>query len=453
MDTDYFLSGLGNVWEVLSSLGWELLLYFVFVVFLLSLSGFLSASEIAFFSLSSKDLSDIKQVRSASDAIIKELLDRSESLLASILLLNNVVNITALLVVFYVCDWWFDLFSWTTFDLCLFLVGVAFALLLLCETLPKVLVQGKQLAFVRWAATFMRVAERLLRPATRLLLSSSSLVSRWVARKKENLSMDGLSKALEMESPEMSDEKDMLVEIMRFHDKTAAEIMTSRLDLSDIESRAPFREVIDFVVKCGYSRIPVYSGTVDNIKGVLYIKDLLPYIDKPDTFHWQSLIRPAYFVPETKKIDDLLEEFRMNKIHLAVVVDEFGGTCGIVTMEDILEEIVGEISDEYDEDERQYLRLSDGSFIFEAKILLTDFFRVTDVDPAEFGDLTEEVETLAGLLLEIKGDFPRRLEVIEYGKYRFQMLEVDNRRIQKVKFYLASEAAEDDKKSEDREDD
>ena len=187
-------------------------------------------------------------------------------------------------------------------------------------------------------------------------------------------------------------------------------------------------------MQTGYSRVPVYAGTEDNIKGILYIKDLLPYIDKPDTFRWQSLLRPAYFVPETKKIDDLLEEFRTNKIHMAIVVDEFGGTSGIVTMEDILEEIVGEISDEYDEDEKQYIRLSDGSLIFEAKILLTDFFRVIDVEPTEFGKLTEEVETLAGLLLEIKGEFPRRREVITYGKYRFQVLEVDNRRILKVKF-------------------
>ena len=166
---------------------------------------------------------------------------------------------------------------------------------------------------------------------------------------------------------------------------------------------------------------------------------MLPYIEKPDTFRWQSLIRPAYFVPETKKIDDLLEEFRTNKIHMAIVVDEFGGTSGIVTMEDILEEIVGEISDEYDEDEKQFVRLADGSLIFEAKILLTDFFRVINTDPSEFGKLTEDVETLAGLLLEIKGDFPRRGEIIDYGKYRFQILEMDNRRILKVKFNCISE--------------
>ncbi|MCD7938531.1 MAG: CBS domain-containing protein, partial [Tannerellaceae bacterium] len=204
--------------------------------------------------------------------------------------------------------------------------------------------------------------------------------------------------------------------------------------VEDIDIKENFRKVIDFIIESGYSRIPVYSGTEDHIKGILYIKDLLPFIDKPDTFRWQSLIRPAYFVPETKKIDDLLEEFRTNKIHMAIVVDEFGGTSGIVTMEDILEEIVGEISDEYDDDEQQFIRLADGSLIFEAKIPLTDFFRVVDVEEEEFDDLTDEVDTLAGLLLEIKGDFPKRREIIDYKDFRFQILEVDNRRIQKVKF-------------------
>ena len=215
--------------------------------------------------------------------------------------------------------------------------------------------------------------------------------------------------------------------------------MTSRLDMEDIEIKADFPFVIDSIIKTGYSRIPVFSGTEDNIRGILYIKDLLPYLDKPAAFRWQSLIRPAYFVPETKKIDDLLEEFRTNKIHMAIVVDEFGGTSGLVTMEDILEEIVGDISDEYDEEEKQYSLLSDGSYIFEAKIQLSDFFRVVNVNEDEFGSLTEEVETLAGLLLEIKGDLPERREIIDYKQYRFQVLEADNRRILKVKYTLLTE--------------
>lgn len=254
--------------------------------------------------------------------------------------------------------------------------------------------------------------------------------------------MDQLSKALELKSTEIPEEKEMLAEIIKFYDKTASEIMTSRLDVEDLEIKTPFRQVISFIVESGYSRIPVYLETEDDIKGILYIKDLLPYIDKPDTFRWQSLIRPAYFVPETKKIDDLLEEFRKSKIHMAIVVDEFGGTSGVVTMEDILEEIVGDITDEYDEEEKQYICLTDGSLIFEAKILLIDFFRVIGASPSEFGDLTDDVETLAGLLLEIKGDFPKRREVIDYKNYRFRILEADNRRIRKVKFTRVQKPSE-----------
>jgi len=231
-----------------------------------------------------------------------------------------------------------------------------------------------------------------------------------------------------------SEDNDMMTAIITFNDKTVNEIMTSRLYIEDIDIRSSFRSVIAFIIRSGYSRFPVYEESEDDIRGILYLKDLIPYIDKPDSFRWQSLIRPAYFVPETKKIKDLLEEFRQKKMHMAVVVDEFGGTSGIVTMEDILEEIVGEISDEYDDDERPYRRLSDGSLIFEAKTLLTDFFRVVNIEPSEFGDLTEEVDTLGGLLLEIKEGFPQQKETIDYGNYRFKILEIDDRRILKVKF-------------------
>ena len=252
--------------------------------------------------------------------------------------------------------------------------------------------------------------------------------------------MDQLSKALELtEDAEINDEKDILEGIVRFSNIAAIDIIRPRINIIALDIEDSFEVVKNVVIEHGYSRLPVYRENLDTIEGILYVKDLLAHLKEPQNFAWQSLIRPAYFVPETKKIDDLLEEFRTSKIHMAIVVDEFGGTSGIVTMEDILEEIVGEISDEYDEDEKQFIRLADGSLIFEAKILLTDFFRVIDADPTEFGKLTEEVETLAGLLLEIKGDFPRRREIIEYDDYRFQVLEIDNRRILKVKFNRISD--------------
>jgi gliding motility-associated protein GldE len=249
-----------------------------------------------------------------------------------------------------------------------------------------------------------------------------------------NRLVDELSKALKRTSEDLPEEKEMLEGIISLYNTTAVEIMTPRLDVADIAITTGFKEVIAYIVEVSYSRIPVHSGNQDDIKGILYIKDLLPYLDQPDTFHWQKLIRPAFFVPETKKIDDLLEEFRTNKIHLAVVVDEFGGTSGIVTMEDILEEIVGEISDEYDEDDVKFTRLADGSYIFDAKILLTDFFRTTGLDSKLFGKLTDDVDTLAGLVLEIKGDFPEKKEIVQYGDFSFQALDMDAKRILKIKF-------------------
>ncbi len=256
-----------------------------------------------------------------------------------------------------------------------------------------------------------------------------------------DLSVEDLSKALQLNTEDISEEKEMLKGIISLYNKTAIEIMTARLDIADIDIRSNFKQVLEYVVNVGYSRIPVYLKSQDNIKGILYIKDLLPHIDKPDTFRWQSLIRPAFFVPETKKIDDLLEEFRTNKIHMAIVVDEFGGTSGIVTLEDILEEIVGEINDEYDDEEPVCEEISAGIFMLEAKISLSDFFKLTGIDPKAFEKQTEEVDTLAGLILELKGDFPEQNEIIKFNSYRFEICDISERRIQKVKFYTEEEDA------------
>ena len=240
-------------------------------------------------------------------------------------------------------------------------------------------------------------------------------------------------------SKDSDEQQEMLEDIQLFYTKTADEIMIPRLDMTAINVQCEFKEILDIVIKTGFSRIPIYEDTEDNIKGILYVKDLLPVILNPDGFQWKNLIRPAYYVPETKKIDDLLEEFRTNKIHIAIVVDEFGCTSGLVTIEDIIEEIVGEISDEYDRDEKHVLHLQDGSCIFEGKIQLNDFFRETAIDPAEFGKIAEEADTLAGLLLQIKGTLPHRREVIDYKQYRFRILEADERRVLKVKYSLGEQ--------------
>ena len=232
---------------------------------------------------------------------------------------------------------------------------------------------------------------------------------------------------------ELRDEESILQGIIRFGDETAREIMTSRQDIVDLDINAPYSEVLACVVENQYSRIPVYQGNEDNMRGILYIKDLLPHISKPSTFRWQSLLRPPYFVPETKKIDDLLKDFQENKVHIAIVVDEFGGTSGIVTMEDILEEIVGEINDEFDDEKRQYTKLNYNTYVIEGKTLLTDLVKILSVDEDEFDEVSKDADTVAGMILEIKGDFPSLHERIEYKNYIFEILEIDGRRISKVK--------------------
>lgn len=445
MDSDY-------ISEIFSQVGVQDLtagpvIALALAVLLLFASGFISASEVAFFSLKPNDINRIKEGNHPADSVILDLLNNSEFLLATILIANNFVNVAIVMLCTYGINEWLDFSNVPMLGFVLETIVLTFLLLLFGEIMPKIYAKQNTLPFIHKAAPTLLNIQKICKPLAALLVHSTSTINKTLAKKKYDISVDELSKALELTSKAIPEEKEMLAEIIKFYNKTADEIMTSRLDMEDLDIKANFKEVIDTIIKCGYSRIPVYSGTEDNIKGILYIKDLLPYLDKPETFRWQSLIRPAYFVPETKKIDDLLEEFRTNKIHMAIVVDEFGGTSGIVTMEDILEEIVGEISDEYDEDEKQYIRLADGSYIFEAKIQLTDFFRATDTDPADFEKITEEVETLAGLLLEVKGDFPRRREVIEYKNYRFQILEMDNRRILKVKFNVIN-ASEDDKEEE-----
>lgn len=445
MDSDY-------ISEIFSQVGVQDLtagpvIALALAVLLLFASGFISASEVAFFSLKPNDINRIKEGNHPSDSVVLDLLNNSELLLATILIANNFVNVAIVMLCTYGINEWLDFSNVPMLGFVLETIVLTFLLLLFGEIMPKIYAKQNTLPFIHKAAPTLLNIQKICKPLAALLVHSTSTINKTLTKKKYDISVDELSKALELTSKAIPEEKEMLAEIIKFYNKTADEIMTSRLDMEDLDIKANFKEVIDTIIKCGYSRIPVYSGTEDNIKGILYIKDLLPYLDKPETFRWQSLIRPAYFVPETKKIDDLLEEFRTNKIHMAIVVDEFGGTSGIVTMEDILEEIVGEISDEYDEDEKQYIRLADGSYIFEAKIQLTDFFRATDTDPADFEKITEEVETLAGLLLEIKGDFPRRREVIEYKNYRFQILEMDNRRILKVKFNVIN-ASEDDKEEE-----
>ena len=433
MDSDYYLSGLfENVTVQALTAGPVIALSLAFL--LLFVSGFVSASEVAFFSLTPGDLNEIGEENRPADPVIKRLLERSEYLLASILIANNFVNVAVVMLCTYAINAWINFSAAPLLGFVLETILLTFLLLLFGEIMPKIYAQKNSLRFVRFSASVLSGLERFCRPFSKILVNSTSVINKALAKKKYDISVDELSKALELTSTEIPEEKEMLAEIIKFYNKTADEIMTPRLDMEDIEIKISFREVVDFIIKSGYSRIPVYSETEDNIKGILYIKDLLPYIDKPDTFRWQSLIRPAYFVPETKKINDLLEEFQVKKVHMAIIVDEYGGTSGIVTMEDILEEIVGEINDEYDEKEETYTKLSNNTYIFEACTLLNDFIKIVDADPDSFKDIEGEADTLAGLILEIKGELPGKNDVITYQSHKFTILEVDNRRIKKIKY-------------------
>ena len=295
---------------------------------------------------------------------------------------------------------------------------------------------GRQnpLAFCRRTTSGVLFMRKLFWPLENILLRSGSIAEKVVQAESRQLSVDDLEQALELTNKEdLLGEQQMLQGIIRFGDETAKEVMTSRQDIVDLNITCSYDDVLKCIVENNYSRIPVYQDNDDNIRGVLYTKDLLPHLGKSSNFRWQSLIRPPYFVPETKKIDDLLREFQENKVHIAIVVDEFGGTSGLVTLEDILEEIVGEINDEYDEEEHTYTKLNYNTFVFEGKTLLSDFVKILQVDDDEFEDISGDADTLAGLLLEIKGDFPSMHEKIDYKHYTFEVIGIEERRLSRVK--------------------
>lgn len=402
---------------------------------LLLMSAFASGSEIAFFSLSPSDVAELEDGKFDADKKIQNLRDDSERTLATILIANNFVNVTIIMLLNYVIAGVISFgeralllqFLFTT-------VILTFLLLLFGEIMPKVYARQDPLKFCRRCVGGIMFARKLFWPIESILLKSGMMAEKIIQKENHVLSVDDLEQALELtDKNDIKDEQNMLKGIIRFGDETAKEVMTSRQNIVDLDIRSNYADVLKCIEDNNYSRIPVYQDNTDNIRGILYIKDLLPHLTKSSNFRWQSLIRPPYFVPETKKIDDLLREFQENKVHIAIVVDEFGGTSGIVTLEDILEEIVGEINDEYDEEEKFYSKLNYNTFIFEGKTLLTDLCRILNVDDEEFEEVEGDADTLAGLLLEIKGDFPSIHEKIDYKNYTFEVMNVEERRISKIK--------------------
>ena len=396
---------------------------------------FVSSSEVAFFSLGNDDINELKSSTSFAKVHLLETLSKSDQLLASILIAYNVINVAIIALLIYLLRK-ISFFSNSGISILLLFIGIAIIVILLIEILPKLFASHNPLKVVQRNIKGVILIDAIVSPFSFFLVRFTNVFSQSSAHRKHEISMDDLSKALELTSNEISyeQEKDMLEGIIRFREKNVSDILISRADMFTLDINNLFKNVVTFIRDAGFSRIPVYEDNEDQIRGILYVKDLLPHIGKSDSFKWQTLIRPAYFVPGNKRIDELLEEFRTNKNHMAIVVDEYGGTTGIVTMEDILEEIVGDISDEYDDEIQLYTIQPDGSYIFDGKTPLVDFLRVVNIPEKDFDEILEDIDTLAGLILELKGAFPKQKEIFKYNKYTFQAEEMNKRRIVKVRY-------------------
>lgn len=406
-----------------------------FATLALLISGFVSGSEIAYFSITPQQLDELDESEQ-SDAI-RRVVAQPERLLATILIANNLVNVTIVVLTSFALNPLFAGLSEVA-NFLLQTVCLTFLILLFGEILPKLLSNTNPVRWAKFAIGGISLCMRMFRPLSSLLVKSGKIVNKVVTRQSRNITTDELGQALEISDVESRPDKEMLEGILRFGDTNAAAIMTPRIDITGLDYDMTFAEVLQVTIDKGYSRMPVFGDSQDDIRGVLYARDLLPYIPAsgqvPDPdFKWQDLIRKPYFVPESRMIDDLLEDFRKLKIHIAIVVDEYGGTQGVVSLEDVLEEIVGDINDEYDDEEKTYRRLPDDTYIFEGKTLLNDFFRITGLDPDAYKSVAEDCETLAGMLLAIKGDFPKEKESLGYGQCRFLILDIEHHRISSVR--------------------
>ena len=405
---------------------------------LLLCSAFASGSEIAFFSLTRENLDEMAESKSSRDKRVIDLLKEPEKLLATILIVNDFVNVGVVMLLNFFFMQVLDFgegAEWLEF--LLMTVLLTFLLLLFGEVMPKIYSKSNVVKFARFVSAPFYVLSSLLSPFSRMLVRSTAFTQRIVSKKQRLLSVDELEQALELtDTKEIGEQKNMLEGIIRFGDETVKNIMTSRLDMVMLDLRAPYSEVLKCAAENAYSRIPVYGKTQDDIRGILYIKDLIPHLNRGGNFRWQSLIRQPFFVPETKKIDDLLCDFQTVKVHMAVVVDEFGGVSGLITLEDIIEEIVGEINDEFDEPDTSYEKVDDRTYLFDGRTSLSDFYKITSMDSEGFEDFAGEADTLAGLILEVKGEFPMLHEVIVCNDVSFEVVQKDKHRIVKIKAVL-----------------
>lgn len=405
------------------------------LIALLLVSCMISGSEVAFFSLSPTDLKRLDENPSRSSRLVLELLKKPDYLLSTILIINNLVNVSVIILSTYIAASLADFTQAPLLGFVVQVIAITFVILLFGDILPKILAASKPYVFANFMAYPLWAFSSFMRPVSYLLVRSTARVGTRITPHK-NLSIDELSSALDISSGHHPDERKILKGIVSFGHTEVCEIMKPRLDVVALDISAGFNKLKSIVVESGYSRIPVYEASFDEIKGVLYVKDLLPYIQEDDDFQWQKLLRNPYFVPESKRINALLSEFQTNRIHMAIVVDEYGGTRGIVSLEDILEEIVGDISDESDDEVALYAKIDDKNYMFEAKILLNDFCKALGVDDSSIEGVRGEAETLAGLILEITSSLPQRNEVINYKNFRFTIDSVDNKRIRRVRVTL-----------------
>jgi gliding motility-associated protein GldE len=406
---------------------------FIFLIILLFCSAMMSASEVAYFSLGPAEIGRIKSDKTRRAKSVIKLYNKPEQLLSTILVGNNTVNVAIVILSAFLSAQIFDFRENPLLGFVIEVVVITFLILLFGEILPKVYATRNRIGVAYFMAYPLSWLERIFSPITNVLVVTSSFVKRRGKPRQAKLSMNDLSDALELTSDDFQEEERILKGIVKFGNINVSAIMCPRVDVTAIEIRSGFRSVTPVIIESGFSRIPVYSGSFDNVIGILYAKDVLPYADNPDSFKWQALLRPPYFVPETKKINELLKEFQLKKIHMAIVIDEYGGTSGIITLEDILEEIVGEISDESDSDQPLYRQVDKEVFIFEGKVLLHDFFKILEIDGEAFEDVRGESETLAGLILEMTGEIPVKGQVIEHGNYIFRIESVDKRRIREIR--------------------
>ena len=405
-------------------------------------SALISSSETAYFSLQPSDINDLEQRGDAKSKLVLDLREKPKTLLATILICNNFVNVTITLLATYVMTQLFDMANYPAAAFLLEVVIVTSLILIVGEITPKIYAGKRPVKVARFMARPLRFLNGLFKPLSKPLASSTSFMDKHLEKKKGEISMEDLSTAVEIATEESTplEEKQMLKGIASFSEKEVSGVMIPRVDIIGVEKGMDFREMLAIVIKSGFSRIPVYEETMDNVSGILYVKDLLPYLDA-QSYEWQKLIRPAFYVQENRKINDLFKDFREKKIHIAIVVDEYGGTSGLITMEDVIEEIVGEINDEFDEAnvEEHYTRLDDGSYLFKAQTSIVDFCKVFGVDENYFEPMQGEADTLAGLILEIEGRIPEIGFKFNFEKFHMEITDADTKRIKEVKVVFDEE--------------